>query len=445
MGFRLPIAIRTRLLGAVLLAAAITLAALVAAFNVALRATLDGDATSVAQARAAAVLSTVDTVGGHVRSREAPDDTALDAQVWVYDGSRLVEGPQASTAALDAAAAAAAADAPAIRDGGGKLRLASATIADGGQAIGAVVAGVPLAPYQATTRVVLVGSIALAIGLFAAIAAIVAWTLRRALRPVHEMTRLAGEWSESDPDRRFAQGPPRDELTELAATLDQMLGRLAASLRREQRFSAELAHELRTPLARITAESELALRERHLEPDVREALAAIGRSTDEMRRTIDVLVTAARHGAGHQRGVTDAAVLLAALAARAAGVGAGRGIEIRTALDSPMKVAVEIDLATRIIEPIIDNALLYAEATVTLAASAQDGAVAILIEDDGPGVSADEQARIFNPGERGAGARGTGAGLGLSLARRLAADVAGSIEVLPSTEGARFRVRLPRA
>ena len=79
------------------------------------------------------------------------------------------------------------------------------------------------------------------------------------------MTRQAADWSEHDLDRRFALGPPHDELTELAATLDGLLDRLAASLRHERRFSAELSHELRTPLARVIAEAELALR-REREP-----------------------------------------------------------------------------------------------------------------------------------------------------------------------------------
>jgi signal transduction histidine kinase len=272
-----------------------------------------------------------------------------------------------------------------------------------------------------------------------------AWTLRRALRPVPEMTRLAGEWSDRDPDRRFAQGPPHDELTDLAATLDRLLTRLAASLRREQRFSAELAHELRTPLARIAAESELALRAPHTDPESRDAFAAIGRNADEMRRTIDVLVAAARHQAGHQRGATDTGELLTTLARRATAVAAGRALEVDATHDGPTRVAVDADLAARIIEPVIDNALLYAATRVTLTASGEDGSVVFVVGDDGPGVDRDEQARIFNAGERGATARGSGAGLGLALARRLASDVSGTIDLLPSTSGARFRIRLPRA
>src|SRR6185295_11160667 len=104
------------------------------------------------------------------------------------------------------------------------------------------------------------------------------WLLRASLRPVVRMTRQAAEWSEHDLDHRFALGPPHDELTELAATLDGMLDRLAASLRRERRFSAELSHELRTPLAHVLAETELALGRERQSAEYREALETIHQS-----------------------------------------------------------------------------------------------------------------------------------------------------------------------
>ena len=98
------------------------------------------------------------------------------------------------------------------------------------------------------------------------------WLLAAALRPVTRMTRQAATWSERDLDRRFELGEPRDELTELAATLDGLLDRLAASLRHEQRFSAELSHELRTPLSRVLAETELALRRERAPEEYRDTL-----------------------------------------------------------------------------------------------------------------------------------------------------------------------------
>ena len=74
------------------------------------------------------------------------------------------------------------------------------------------------------------------------------------------MTRDAAAWSANDLDQRFDLGPRRDELTGLAATLDNLLGRIAASRRHEQRFAGEMAHELRTPIARMRGRAELALR-----------------------------------------------------------------------------------------------------------------------------------------------------------------------------------------
>src|SRR5437763_1333463 len=106
------------------------------------------------------------------------------------------------------------------------------------------------------------------------------WLLGASLRPVVRMTRQAAEWSEHDLDHRFALGPPHDELTELSATLDGLLDRLAASLRHERRFSAELSHELRTPLTRVLAESELALRREREPHEYRQALEAIPRRPD---------------------------------------------------------------------------------------------------------------------------------------------------------------------
>ena len=101
------------------------------------------------------------------------------------------------------------------------------------------------------------------------------------------MTRQAADWSEHDLDRRFALGPARDELTQLASTLDGLLERLAASLRHEQRLSAEISHELRTPLASIVAEAQYALRH--------------GRQTDESRATLEHILQSAQAARPHTR------------------------------------------------------------------------------------------------------------------------------------------------
>src|SRR5204862_420167 len=115
-----------------------------------------------------------------------------------------------------------------------------------------------------------------------------------ALRPVAEMTERAAEWSASDLDRRFNLGPPRDEIGALSATLDGLLARIGASLRHEQRFSAEMAHELRTPLSGVRGEAELALSDPGLPEAARASFEQILRATDRM----DGDVVAVRRGYG---------------------------------------------------------------------------------------------------------------------------------------------------
>src|SRR4029079_1103361 len=103
--------------------------------------------------------------------------------------------------------------------------------------------------------IALVGSIALAIALLAAVAVLTHWILGKAVVPISRMTVDAAAWSDHALDKRFDQGEPYDELTRLAATLDAMLERLSASLRHEQRVTAELFHQARTALPQSAAHS----------------------------------------------------------------------------------------------------------------------------------------------------------------------------------------------
>ena len=120
------------------------------------------------------------------------------------------------------------------------------------------------------------------------------------------MTAEAATWSERDLDHRFNAGEPHDELTRLAATFDRMLDRLAASLRHEQRFSAELSHELRTPLTAISAEAELGLAREREPGEYRRALEVIRTRATQLQRTLETLVAAARAESSAMRGTADA-------------------------------------------------------------------------------------------------------------------------------------------
>ena len=174
---------------------------------------------------------------------------------------------------------------------GEKTRLYALPVVENGTRYGTVVAAVSVDPYEETERTALVGVARPRHGLLlGAVSCAPRWMLGRALLPVSRMTADAAAWSASDLDRRFDLGEPYDELTHLAATLDACWSRSPASLRHEQRFTAELSHELRTPLARISGETELMLRRDRAPDEYREALASIQRSADTMARTVEALL-----------------------------------------------------------------------------------------------------------------------------------------------------------
>jgi len=424
------------------------MAALVLGFNAIVARTLTRDSRDLVRTRASAQLALLATSHGRVTVREAPDGAATDAYIWVFSRGTVVERPHSGASVYAAARSLAAGGARYADVSGADIRLYAAPVTSGGRRIGAVVAGVSLAPYEQTRRLALIASLVLGALMLLVVALATRWLLAASLRPVVRMTRQAAAWSEHDLDRRFALGEPHDELSELAATLDVLLDRLAASLRREQRFSAELSHELRTPLSRVMAETELALRRERKPSDYRNALELIHRNAVQLTRTVDALVAAARHEAGSEPGTTDAYQLAVEAVGTCADLAARRQIDLElAATQTPMRVAVEPELGERILQPLLDNAFRYGSSRVSLSIDRAGGTVRYTVDDDGAGVSAEERESIFEPGIRGIqGARdGTGAGLGLALARRLARSAKGDIEALPRPDGGRFVVTLPSA
>ena len=260
------------------------------------------------------------------------------------------------------------------------------------------------------------------------------------------MTSEAAAWSEQDLDRRFRLGDPHDEVTQLAATLDGLLDRLAASMRREKRVTAEISHELRTPLARISAEADLALRRERDTEDYKQTLQAIGRDADQLSRALETLVAAAREEGGMPRGTADAAGAAKAAIASCSNLASERELSVRLeAPTRPTLVGVDSDVAERILQPLIENACRYGRGRIRVSVDHNTDKVVFTVRDDGPGVASEERELIFEPGRRGSAAEhdGDGTGLGLALARRLARAVGGDVSAEPSESGGVFRASLP--
>ena len=435
--------IRRRLLVVVLSAVAASIAVLVIGFNVILAHTLDANARSVLRSRAAAQFEVLDISSGRIRLREG-SNAAPDSGVWVLEGTRVIERPRARRSVDAQALLAAAAPAGFHKVGGTDVWLYSRPVVTHGARIGSIVVALSVTPYEQTRRTALVSSLIFGVVVLGLVAIAARWLLASALRPVTRMTRQAATWSERDLDRRFGLGDPRDELTELAATLDGLLDRLAASLRHEQRFSAELSHELRTPLSRVLAETELALRRERAPEEYRETLRQVHRNAEQLNRTIDALLAAARYEAGTTHGTADALEVATEAASVCAGIATDRSLALAIAKpDRPIRIGVEADYAERILQPVFENACRYGRSTVNVSIDRAGSTVRYSVVDDGPGVDDADRERIFEPGVRGVTANGSGSGLGLSLARRLAESVAGDIEAIPDASGGRFVVRLP--
>jgi signal transduction histidine kinase len=432
----------------VVLAAAATvgggLIVLVVAFNLLLDSQLESDANHVLRSRADAQIATLSAGHHGLKVEEAPVETQLDGRTWVFSRGHALERPRV-TAPIQGAAQRMSNAPGQPRTDVGDTRLLAAPVVFHGSRLGTVVAAVSLAPYEKTERFALIASVALALVLMAMVILLARRSVTVALQPVKRMTEQAATWSEQDLHRRFAMGPARDELTALAATLDGLLGRVDASLSHEQRFSAEVAHELRTPLARQRSEAELALRQPGTPEEMRSALTAVLEQIDRMTVIIDTLVAAAQAEANPRRGVADARDAARAAMETLSPAARENGVELamQPALD-PVEVDVDRDYVMQVLHPLIDNAVQYGKTRARVAWERHDGHVAFTVTDDGPGLSADELERVFNPGARGRAGEGRpGAGLGLPLARRLARSVGGDVVVSAERRGGSFTALLP--
>jgi signal transduction histidine kinase len=435
---RLTLKNRVTLASAIVLAGGLALITL--GFNLLLSHRLSADASEVLQERADAQLAAVDVRAGRVVLRHPIHNEPLGRETWMYaDGRPILRAPGEPDLqrAADALARVARDTESTV---GERFRLRGEPALAGGRRIGTVVVALPLAPYEHTERIARLGTLLLDLFVLVAGVLLVRLAVTRALQPVADMTAQAAEWSEGDLDRRFGLGPPRDELTALSATLDRLLARLGSSLRREQRLSAEMAHELRTPLSGLRGEAELALSARDTPPEVRESLEQILSGTERMESVIDTLLAAARADACGAPGSADAAGAARVAVGAIEPVAQTAGVELTvSAPEPPMTVGADEDLVAQALHPLLENAVRHARGAVTVAISRESAEVVFCVQDDGAGIGEASAESLFEPGASGAG----GAGLGLALARRLARSCGGDVSAVASRDGGRFVLRLP--
>ncbi|WP_406188841.1 HAMP domain-containing histidine kinase [Streptomyces anulatus] len=307
-----------------------------------------------------------------------------------------------------------------------------------------VYAGAPLAAEQEAVNTVR-GAMLTGLPLLLVVVAAVTWLVtRRALRPVEGIRReMAGITASEDLARRVPEPGSRDEIAALARTTNETLTVLEASVERQRRFVADASHELRSPIASLRTQLEVA--EAH--PELLDLPGAVADTVRLQVLAADLLLLA-RLDAGEKPG--SATVELGALVREE--VSQRTGDRIAVGVEVPQGGAFEVNGSrgqlSRVIGNLLDNAQRHAEGIVAVSVAADGRGVRVEVRDDGAGVPEDERERIFERFVRLDDARSRddgGAGLGLAIARDVASRHGGTLTVDRAAEGgAAFRLWLPR-
>jgi two-component system, OmpR family, sensor histidine kinase QseC len=252
------------------------------------------------------------------------------------------------------------------------------------------------------------------------------WAVRRGLLPLRQLGRqLAGRHPQAL-DPLSVPGAP-SEMAPMLDALNGLFGRISALVESERRFTADAAHELRTPIAAIRAQAQVALDEADA-PLRRHALQATLAGCDRATRVVEQLLTLSRLEAGSA--LAAAPVDVAAVARQVLGELAPQALarqqQIELDAAGPALVSGDATLLSLLLRNLIDNAIRYSPPGASVHCSvgrSPAGGVRLLVQDSGPGLSDADLARL---GERffrvlGAGDGASGSGLGWSIVRRIAA------------------------
>jgi signal transduction histidine kinase len=267
------------------------------------------------------------------------------------------------------------------------------------------------------------------------------WLAGAALRPVERMHREAEAISGSEPGRRLGRSGT-DELDRLADTLNAMLDRLQESSERERRFVDEASHELRTPVAVLKGELDLALARPRTVTEFEAAIRAAAAEADRLAALADDLLVLARMRRGALP-VRREPVSLRALLDQACARFRRHGSPAIDVVAPDTVLAVDPHRVRQALDNLIDNALRHGTGEgVVVRGWVEDGSISIAVEDAGPGFPPPLLSRAFEPFVRATTKAGDdgpdgahGAGLGLAIVRAVAEAHGGSARVANRPEG----------
>ena len=312
---------------------------------------------------------------------------------------------------------------------------------------------VPLDPVQGTLRTLAAALAGLTLAVLAVALVAGRAVCRRALAPVARMADAARAMGAADLTDRLPGATSADELADLARAFNGLLDRLGEAFERERRFAGEASHQLRTPLAALIGQVEVALRRDRQPDEYRRALGSVLDQAGRLRRVVEALLFLARSEADARLPGLERTDLAAWVPARlGAWADHPRAGDLTfEPLTDEVPAAIHPDLFGELLGALLDNALKYSApgTPVAVRVGRDSQGVWVEVDDRGCGIAADEVPHLFRPFFRSEAARRLGVpgvGLGLAVAARVAAALGGSIAVESEVgRGTRVRVRLPAA
>ena len=275
------------------------------------------------------------------------------------------------------------------------------------------------------------------------------WIAGRALKPIHQITQTAARISQGqDLDKRIHLGSGTDELHQLADVLDNMINRLDQAFKLEQQFTSDASHELRTPMSVIMAQCEYMLENTRTPEEYEAALKVIQRQGRKMSKLIEDMLCVAhleQNKDSYPREMVDFSTLVQDICMDMALL-KSKNIVLEREIEPDIFLMGNAMLLTRMVTNLISNGYRYGKQDGRISIRLKcDSDILLSVEDNGIGISVEQQERIFRRFYRVEAARfSEGAGLGLAMVKDIAKYHGGTVEVVSAVgEGSKFTVKFP--
>lgn len=289
----------------------------------------------------------------------------------------------------------------------------------------------------------------------AILAGLTGWFLAsRALIPINAITRTAQKISEQDLAQRIALDSSDDELGQLAGTFNRMLDRLEAAFQRQRRFTADAAHELRTPLSILQAGLDVTLAQPRTATDYRSTLENLQEEMQRLTQLTGQLLQLARIDNHQATGImrpTNISLLLHTITDQMAAAARQRQIALHSSIPPDVVLPADADQLIQLTLNLLENAVKYTQpgGSVTVTLRELGDQVCVSVSDTGIGIAPQHLPHIFDRFYRVDRARNRqhgGTGLGLAIAQQIVQLHHGTITVVSEPgRGSEFTATLPIA